>query len=264
MRPEFPSSAVVSAAEWLLLRKGRRRRLSVPVRYGFFVHPVVGLTLIDTGYTPRVTEGRRGVFLRLYAALLRLTLSPSGQLDAFLEARGLSRSDVAAVIVTHFHADHVAGLRALPAARFLASRAAVSQLEQSSDLALVRHGIFRELLPDDFAGRLTLFDDCPRVEAPLGLGLAYDLFGDGSVLALPLPGHARGHSGVLFARLDPPLLYAADAQWLRSALAPNRSGPASLIVFDDRVAGEKTAARILRFEANGGKVVLCHDPEQPA
>jgi glyoxylase-like metal-dependent hydrolase (beta-lactamase superfamily II) len=168
--------------------------------------------------------------------------------------------NVAAVILTHFHADHVSGLRDLPAARFFASGAAVRQLSDESALGLICHGIFCELLPDNFAERVTRFDECTEAEAPLGLGSARDLFGDGSVLAVPLPGHARGHSGVVFARQSPPMLYAADAQWLKTALAPGGTGPAARIVFDDRQASEATDARILAFEARGGRVVLCHDP----
>lgn len=264
MKPVFPVSAVVRARERLALKGGRSEHLDFPVRYGLFTRPNGAPVLIDTGYSPRVTSGRRSLALKLYAAALGPRLDPDGGLDRVLDANGgLRPADVTDVVITHFHADHVAALRDLPNARFHASGEGYARLKRAGRLGRLRHGVFFELLPEDFEARLIPFEDAPTVAAPLGLGSASDLFGDGSALALPLPGHAAGHHGVVFAHQTPPLLYAADAQWVARALDGRAPGfPASLVA-EDRRASATTDRRLLAFTEAGGRVVLCHDPDSP-
>lgn len=261
MEPEFPTSSFVGAPEWPLIRGGRWRRIQLPIRYGFFRHPEFGPVLIDTGYTDRVTAGTRTLDLRLYSAGLSPRLVEEGQLEAFLVTRGLAREDISTVILTHFHADHISACRDLPNARFYAGGSAYDELRRSSHFKRIIHGVFLDLLPPDFAQRLTPFEDLPQTEGPLGLGPCGDLFGDGAVLIVPLPGHAIGHAGVVFPGLEPPLLYAVDTEWLRPALAPGRSGIAARLVSHDPEAGARSRARVLDFANAGGRVILCHDPE---
>ena len=122
MKPVFANSAFVSAPERFYLRGGGWRAVPLRVRYGLFEHPTAGLVLIDTGYGPRVTEGKRSLALRLYNAILGPDLVRSGQPAAVLQRLGFTPDDVSIVIVTHFHADHVAGLDAFAAAHVSALR----------------------------------------------------------------------------------------------------------------------------------------------
>jgi glyoxylase-like metal-dependent hydrolase (beta-lactamase superfamily II) len=257
---EFPNSAFVGTYEWPLIKGGQWRKVQIPIRYGFFRHPRIGPVLIDTGYSDRVTSGKRSLDLRLYCAGLRPWLVEGGQLGAFLGEQGLGLEDVRAVILTHFHADHISAARDLVNAQFYACGPAYEELSRSSQLKRILHGVFLDLLPEDFAERLTSFEETPTVNGPLGLGPCFDLFGDGSVLIVPLPGHAIGHVGVAFPGATP-LLYAADAEWLRGALDPGRSGFAAGLVGHDRKASKASSAKALAFEQAGGRVVLCHDPE---
>jgi hypothetical protein len=97
----------------------------------------------------------------------------------------------------------------------------------------------------------------PRGDVPGGV----DLFGDGSVVTVDLPGHADGQFGLLFPDLERPLLYGVDAQWLIKALVENRTPglPATLLA-EDAAALDPTSATLRRFMATGGEVMLCHDP----
>lgn len=251
----FPNSAIVKAPENLILRDGRKSWIELPVRYGVFTHERAGRCLIDTGYSARVTRGTRSLPLRLYEAILRPRLTEHALPDA--------QGSVDTILVTHLHADHVAALRDYPLARIFADRDAILHFLES-DLQGLPHGVFRELLPDDLLDRLVDFAGLPVVEAPLSLGKGFDVFGDGSVLAIPLPGHMRGHTGFCFPQQDPPLLYAGDAQWLSQAVMEDRlpGAPASWIL-DDEHDCHQSAARIRAFSRAGGQVVYCHDPEAP-
>lgn len=248
----FFNSAFVRAPERFVLRGGAWSAIDIPVRYGVFDHPRVGRCLIDTGYTHRVTGGPRSLPLRLYATIL----SPRLQRSALQGGE-----NIGAILLTHLHADHVSALRDFPSAALYAAGVGLDHFLSGSAYGRVRHGVFRELLPSDLQTRARRFEDCAIAEAPLSLGPARDVFGDGEILAVPLPGHMRGHTGFLWPKLDPPLLYAADAQWLARAVMEDRApGPPARWIMDDVRADATTRARIAAFARAGGEVIYCHDP----
>jgi glyoxylase-like metal-dependent hydrolase (beta-lactamase superfamily II) len=264
LTPVFANSAFVSAPERLVVRSGGRHPLRFKVRYGVHQHPTAGLVLIDTGYGPRVTEGAgRSLPLRIYASLLRPKLIEELQPTRVLDRLGASTADVAAIVLTHFHADHVAALHLFPKANIYAKAAVLARIRARSRFANLRHGIFDELLPQDLSSRIVDIDQLPVRPAPHGLGEGADLFGDDETLAVDLPGHAEGHFGICFAAQLVPLLYAVDAQWCAAALAPGKAPglPASLIASDRRALSASTR-RVAAFVENGGDVLLCHDPSE--
>ncbi|BCM18477.1 MBL fold metallo-hydrolase [Mesorhizobium sp. J8] len=262
MKLVFANSAWVSAAERLILRGGAWQSVRLRVRYGLFFHAVAGPVLVDTGYTPEALSGeRRGRMLRLYGGLLKPQLNPDAQVLPVLRRFGLSPDDISTIIVTHFHADHISGLSLFRNARFIASDSAWARVKARSPRQNMRHGVFTELFPVDFEARLDALSAKPSVAARGSMPGGADLFGDGSVIAVDLPGHADGQFGLLFNALDRPLLYAVDVQWLLAALTDNRTPgfPATLIA-EDAAAIEPTSAMLRRFLASGGEVMLCHDP----
>lgn len=253
-RPVFRNSAFVRAPERFVLRGGAWHSIDLPVRYGIFDHPRAGRCLIDTGYSTRVTRGRRSLPLTLYAQILRPRLQPEALPNATLK--------IDTILLTHLHADHVSALRDYPDATIFANGAGVDHFLDGSGYARVRHGVFGELLPDDFRSRIVRFEALPAVEAPLGLGPAHDVFGDGEVLAIALPGHMRGHTGFVWPKLERPLLYAADSQWLARAVMEDRPpGPPARWIMDDVNADVETRRRIASFARAGGEVAYCHDAE---
>ncbi len=261
MKPVFANSAFVTVPERLFLRGGTWRRVPLKVRYGLFQHPAAGLVLIDTGYGPRVTRGRRSLALRLYNAILGPDLAVDGQPETVLQRLGCTPDDVSIVIITHFHADHVANLDLFPNALIIAKTEVLGIILKQPARRNLRHGIFSELLPSGLVSRTVDVDGLAMIEAPLGLGKGRDLFGEGSVLAVDLPGHAEGHFGLCFAGLPKPLLYAVDVQWCSGALNDDRHPgfPASLIA-DDTLAVAESKRRVFAFRQAGGEVLLCHDP----
>lgn len=237
-----------------MLRGGGWRSIDLPVRYGLFAHPRAGRCLIDTGYSTRVTEGRRSLPLSLYAQILRPRLQPDALPDV--------APKIDTILLTHLHADHVSALRDYPDAKIFANGGGVDHFLNATAFGRVRHGVFRELLPENLQSRITRFETLPITEAPLGLGPAHDVFGDGELLAISLPGHMRGHTGFVWPKLERPLLYAADSQWLARAVMEDRSpGPPARWIMDDVEADADTRRRIAAFARSGGEVVYCHDAE---
>jgi len=265
MKVTFFNSAWVSVFERFVLARGRWKRSRLRVRYGVIEHPEAGLVLIDTGYGPSVTTGRlRSRGLKLYNHLFGPRLDPNGALYQVLTRLGHSEDDVRVVIVTHFHPDHICELKRFPNARIVAHKDAYDALMLWSWGKRLRHGIFTEFLPSDLSSRLTDVSQLSRMEGPLKLGECYDVFGDGMVLAVDLPGHAIGHFGVCFAHCDPPLLYAVDVQWVIPAIIENRRPglPGSLVATAPNATQSSSCEKVRKFHEAGGTVLLCHDPDK--
>src|SRR5205807_556113 len=87
-------------------------------------HPDHGWLLWDTGYAPRMLEVTRGLPFALYRAATPLHLRPELAALTQLERLGLREHDIRRVLISHFHADHIAGLRDFPGAEYIASQLA--------------------------------------------------------------------------------------------------------------------------------------------
>jgi glyoxylase-like metal-dependent hydrolase (beta-lactamase superfamily II) len=223
-------------------------------------HDVHGPVLIDTGYAPRFREVTRRWPERGYAITTPMRLPEHEQLLVQLAARGVSPRDVRHVVLTHLHADHVGGLRDFSDATIHVRAPAVDPLMAFGTAPLgrlrgTRAAFLRALLPDDFTERVQLLekrvlraDQTPETLRTL-LGVsphetapraAYDVFGDETVLAVDLPGHAPGMVGILLPTVARPLFLVADAVWSIATMVQGaRFGFAERrIAWDARVAAE--------------------------
>ena len=212
--------------EWVTLRGGRWGPVDFPSHCALIIHPSIGPILYDTGYADHFGDETRTLPNALYRWLTPVQLPADEQLRAQLARHDVQLGDVQRVLVSHFHADHVAGLRDLPSARFTALGDDVAENIGRRGFGALRRGFLPGLLPDDFGARLDLADARPVVSlgdawAPLSRG--YDLLGDQSVLGIPLPGHSRAQMGLLVWDHDGrPVMIVADACWSTRALRENR------------------------------------------
>lgn len=177
-------------------------------------HPTHGSMLFDTGYAPRLAAAFAHWPERLYKYATPTTFSTP--IVQHLADRGVTAAQVTTVLVSHLHADHVGGLRDFPQAQFVVSASALALQQQVRGVCAVRRGIVQAMFPDDFATRARVihaFDHAPLPH----LGPTHDLFGDGSILLVPLPGHARGQFGALVRAVSGDLLLCADGAWTSRA-----------------------------------------------
>jgi len=247
-----------------LICKGTTGQTNLNVRFGIFEHSDLGPVLIDAGYAPRVVSGsQRSLPLRLYGAVLNPQISQAGHPDAALAQLGYNRRDVRHVILTHLHADHVGYLDLFDSAELHLTRQCCEILRKRPGLRGLRHGVFSELLPQFRENRANPFEAGILRTLPGDLGEGRDVFGDGSCLSVSLPGHAAGHTGLYFPKLEVPMLYAVDAAWSREAILKSRSpGWPAHLVAQDRHAEAETCLRLRNFVAGGGHMALCHEAQQ--
>jgi glyoxylase-like metal-dependent hydrolase (beta-lactamase superfamily II) len=264
MSLSFATSAFLKAP-LRLLDSQARGSARLRVRWGVFIHPEHGPVLLDCGYGPELYAAP-SLALKAYTKTLRPELSLNGAPDAVLDDLGFEMSDVHYIVLTHFHADHVCHLSSFPQAKVFVDVAEYATIRSRSVWQNILRGVFPELLPDDLFDRYIPIQTRKTDRLTADMGQGYDLFGDGSLITVPLPGHSPSHFGVLVDRPgDTPVLYAADTDWTMDALMSNR--PAGVLVpfLQDNTSQAEASKRIVRnFARSIGPVVLCHDPELTA
>ena len=190
----------------------------IQATFGLVEHPTEGLTLFDTGYAMRFFAATRRFPYRAYRWITRVVTEESWDAASVLRRGGIDPEDVRRVIVSHFHGDHIGGLRDFPNADFIASEVAWNNVRGRRGISALKRGFLPDLLPDDFASRLHLVDG---FHDP-GFGPfphAHDLFGDGTIRLFPLPGHATGQIGALLNESGGNRKFlVADASWTQKTL----------------------------------------------
>ncbi len=223
-------------------------------------HPRHGWVLIDTGYGTTFAVATRAWPRCLYRWVTPVEArAPTAEI---LRAHGLAPEKVRHIVLTHFHADHIGGTREFPGATFHHATEALAPLLALSAFSQTRHAFLPAQLPEDFGARAAPFSLARFRPDPLTNFPAHDLFGDGSLTLLNLPGHAPGHLGVLLTADDGPILYATDAFWHHRQIDEDISPllPARIAIHDNR-AYDATIAQLRRLaRARAVRVLACHCP----
>ncbi|MDF1660641.1 MAG: MBL fold metallo-hydrolase [Planctomycetota bacterium] len=151
-------------------------------------HPSQGLSLVDCGFgTNQLVRGDRNPE-RLLAPFVSIKLHASQIAAKQIQSLDYDPQDVQRIILTHMHWDHCDGLADFPNAEVV-----VHPKEK-------KHAC--RFLPPLGYEPFQFFDVKKWQEVKfrrqncLGFSRSLDLFGDGSVKLVDLPGHSAGHQGV--------------------------------------------------------------------
>ncbi|GAA5143919.1 N-acyl homoserine lactonase family protein [Nocardioides marinquilinus] len=225
------------------LMYGLSGMMTIPMP-SFLIEHDRGLVLFDTGIAPESITDPAGVYGQELADGLGIGGTPDQAVDKQIEALGYKTSDVTHVIASHFHFDHSGGTHLFPDAKHYAG---------AGELAFAR-----------FATPIAAFCYMPwQIERTAGFdwrelpGTDVDLFGDGSLVMLSLPGHTPGELGLKVRLANRTFLLTGDAVHLQQALDLEYHFP---IDWDTRVALD-SLRRIKRIaEAEEATIWITHDP----
>ena len=218
----------------------RSETIELPVSSALLRHGQANV-LFDTGCHPSVPEdpqARWGGLARLMTPIMR----PGDHVLTGLAGLGLAPDDIDVVINSHLHPDHCGCNAFFRKATFLIHG-------KELDAARAPGSEAQGYIADDW-------DQPMPVDA---LGGERDVFGDGRIVLLPLPGHTPGSIGAL-AQLEMSgrFLLAGDTVSLRETLdtgiIPKNTWNA------DALSNSLDAVR--RIEASGVTVLCSHDAAQ--
>jgi N-acyl homoserine lactone hydrolase len=219
-----------SDGEWVGLRGAAKfltdktHFIRVPIFVTLIGHPRHGWVLVDTGINWDQAHHHRqyydGPLLRAAFDEDEYSLAGDQQLHCQLERLGLGAADIGTVVLTHLHEDHLGGVRDLLGARFLVTRA--DWTSRNLGIWLFRRtpslkGVLTDPEQIDFTSR-----------AVHSFDRTHDVFGDGSVVLLPTPGHSAGHQSVLLDAGDWQLLCTGDTMYTLRHLASDQLRPIML------------------------------------
>jgi len=218
-----------------------------------------GLVLFDTGQDrASVTDPDyfpSGVTGWFYRRTAKADIPGDQTLTAGLGRLGYHASDVGAAIVSHLHQDHIGGLSELSGARIHVSQAEWDTMaEPRAELAgLMRNHID---LPGLTWIKVTPEPTTDRALAPFTV--SHDLFGDGSLVLVPTPGHTPGSMSLIVRQPgQPPLAMVGDLTYAADLLERGHV-PGS----GSRGQLQQTTAMMnqLRHSLGGMVVLASHDP----
>jgi N-acyl homoserine lactone hydrolase len=167
----------------------------------FLIDHPQGWVLFDTGLNPKWKGSGEGD-----DSAMTLVMGHDDDVVSKLDSLGLIPTDVNHVIVSHLHPDHAGGLQFFPHAQVYA---------QQSE---IRFAYWPSVYQRDLYDRDDFDHDLQWVE----LTGERDLFGDGSIVITPTPGHTPGHQSVI-VRLDSGVfVLVGDAHWLPEKMRERR------------------------------------------
>jgi len=253
---------------WLKMVSNKSPAIKVPfpATVALLQHEKFGPILFDTGYSPRFHEVTKKFPEKLYSLITPVEIGEQETLVKQLEKRGINAADIQFIILSHFHADHIGGISDFSKANYIYLKHAYEPLKNLGRFrSVLFNGFLKNLLPTDFIERSSPFSitagNCSNLHYD-SFNQAYDLFGDGSILAIELPGHAPGHLGLLVYADKGTYFLVGDACWVRENFISN-SQPQWItrkLVLDDAKQYEDTLQKLKKFHVQYPEVhiVPCH------
>ena len=218
----------------------RTETIDLPVSCVLFRH-AQGNVLFDTGCHPQVVDDATARWGAMAKAMTPIG-GPDDNVVSQLGALGLGADDIDVVVNSHLHSDHCGCNAFFRRATFFCH---AKELEAAQGEDALQRGY----VPADW-------------EHPMPTDLVEaerDVFGDGRMLLIPLPGHTPGTLGMLTTLTrDARFLLAADAVALRANLT-REVMPRNTWNPDMALASLR---EIQRIEKDGASVICGHDPQQ--
>ncbi len=249
--------------EGAIIKGGRLRKVVCHALVGLLLHPEHGPILFDTGYAPRIFLASKRFPYRLYRWITPLHVKRKGAVVSQLPSFGLTPDDIKYIIISHFHADHIAGLRDFPRAQLIATSSGYEDVAPRRGWRALQRAFLPDLMPIDFARRAILLPAFIGRALP-GLGPTHSLFNDPSLRLVTLPGHAHGQIGMLLDTTEGQVLLAADGCWMQRQIREQRPPhPITGIIVDDMNAVRSTINNLHTFAeaCPDVRIIPCHCPE---
>ena len=245
---------------------GKWRKIRFPSTVAVVEHATKGVLLFDTGYSPRFYEQTRYFPEKVYALITPVEITPEETAFEKIKKLGLKQQDINHVVLSHFHADHIAGAADFTKARYVYSKRELDYFKSLSRISQIKGAFIGGLLPTDLETRSIVADEFLTPLPELADGwMGKDLFGDESVFVVSLPGHTLGQLGLYIREVKgKSYLLVADAAWITPSFQENIL-PMRIAqeVFFEKTQYRKTLTRIhdlyCKHQAVGKlQIVTCH------
>jgi len=220
--------------EFMVKKGGSFKSIKFPAMVALIAYADKNL-LFDTGYGKYFFEATQKFPEKLYAITTPVTLEKS--LCEMIDKK------IDTIFISHFHADHIGGLKDFPEAKILCAKEEYEIAKSKiSRFSKTKKGILPSLLPDDFEQRVTYIEALEKVVLPDSLApftQGYKVEED--FYAIELPGHAKGQYGLVVEDT----FFISDAVWdmdtIIKGIMPNIL---THLIFDDAKVYKETIKKL--------------------
>ena len=201
--------------------KGKNKQTKFYAMFVLLKHEKYGNILFDTGYSNYFYEASKNFPYSIYAKITPVFTDKENSAKAQLEKLGIKPDKISYIIISHFHADHIGGLKDFNNAKFICHNEAYQNIETKKGFSALKEGFLPDLLPDDFNKRLVFIKNRIESNKFKPFNYYYDIFDDNSIIAFDLSGHARGQIGILVEDK----FFISDACWHSKSYKDNLPPP---------------------------------------
>jgi len=225
MRVKVFNTAWVRTRKSLLLAGAAFEPLDVITLFGVVEHPQQGIILFDTGVHTQFYDATRKFPYRIHSIVTPFGLKKEKNAGNQLLQIGIHPRNVKAIIISHGHADHIPGIIDFPDAKIIINKAELDVMcwdhTRHDSVKLFRNAYLKslythcrnEIIPVDFTLRgkkHALFNN------------AVDLWDDGTMYLVELPGHTKGQMGLFMNHSESrDLFFVGDAAYLQDNIRSN-------------------------------------------
>jgi len=226
LKVEFFDGGYCTHPECITMKGGRLSNAKYPSMFMLITHPKHGHILYDTGYSSRFHEETSKFPEKLYALLTPVFAKHNDVAAEKLKELGILPSEINYVILSHFHADHIGAAADFPNAKYIYLKGAFDKVRNLGKIRGLLNGYLPGLLPKDFLDRSLTVDENQKASGfnatiEKHFESRFDVFGDGSMVAVELPGHAEGQLGLYLRAENEELFFVADSCWLSKSIREN-------------------------------------------
>jgi glyoxylase-like metal-dependent hydrolase (beta-lactamase superfamily II) len=231
----------------------------------FLIRHPEGTLLIDSGCNPALGRGREREYAGWFYPIAKLifdfpTMAPDQDVASQLGRLGVEPGSLESVILTHAHVDHIGGVATIPTS--VPVYVGEGELQEFEHWDADLKGFHPKDRETGHHFPTVSWQDRPV----LGFDRSWDIFEDGSVVAIEAPGHTTGSLMVLVNLESRPVLITGDAAYThRNYEIPAPKGKLFLHDADwDESWAMDVIARLRNVHLNHPEVLLLlsHDWEQ--
>lgn len=233
------------------------KTVSFNALWGLFNITDIGWVMFDTGYSRHFFTSTQSFPDIIYRLATPVFINEHQEAKQILKRIGITPNEIKYIIISHFHADHIAGLKDFENAQFICSEDALNQVLHTNGFNAVKKGILKKLLPYNFLNRVNTIEKIADTVQCDAFGLEYFYFFNQTLLRLvKLPGHARGQLGFIYKKNEIQYFYATDAAWDKDAFLANILPSKIVKLFIDSYQDlAKTQAKLRAYQQANPDVV---------
>jgi len=214
-------------------------RVPVP---SYLIEHEQGRVLVDTGLHPGVRDDPHAR-IGWVADRMRLELPAGEDIASRLSAIGVEPGSLRYLVNTHLHFDHAGGNELIPDEIELVVQA--REWKAGHDEREIEANVYNPL-------------DYGQPRPVLAVKGQHDLFGDGTVVLLPTPGHTPGHQSIRLRLDGADAVICADACYFSDWMDSEETPPYG---FDKRQEVE-SVRRLRALRDAGAWMIYGHDADQ--